>query len=446
MASYLGNMMGMQSTPDDDGEQPRESSLFSLQGGLDETLGSLLGAWQRENPTKLQDVDASWRTSVLHLTQPESEERFLEAQEEGDDDAPDKPPPPVDTSSLPATFHVVPKEKRTKIAADTVDGASVAQFWRVAYADDSKALRTQFLEGEMKCWNVVIGRWAPHPELGIARMVTYEVDTHAPVGPQQTRVLEYEAVDRDSDLTRFTHRSVVNILDATFGDHYQVETTVTATTVGGSAHYEMDFAIHFSKKIPMWGIEGLVKSTWKAKNTASAKCFLGMAKDQLKAAPPSMDRGRSILHTWASGGLAGAVASLAVEAPPPPPPAAGERPVMTGALEKHSRRTIFAHWRRCTLREDGVFLWAKVEGDGRVLGSVSVVGGRVEKVDHDSLDFKVTRENGNWFRFVAKTAAEADKWVYLLEKAARGDAAPPTPPCKKRGVNGVPRRYSSPRL
>ena len=84
MASYLGNMMGMQSTPDDDGEQPRESSLFSLQGGLDETLGSLLGAWQRENPTKLQDVDASWRTSVLHLTQPESEERFLEAQEEGD--------------------------------------------------------------------------------------------------------------------------------------------------------------------------------------------------------------------------------------------------------------------------------------------------------------------------------------------------------------------------
>ena len=133
-------------------------------------------------------------------------------------------------------------------------------------------------------------------------------------------------------------------------------------------------------------------------------------------------------------------------APPPPAPAAGERTVMTGALEKHSRRTIFAHWRRCTLREDGVFLWAKVEGDGRVLGSVSVVGGRVEKVDHDSLDFKVTRENGNWFRFVAKTAAEADKWVYLLEKAARGDAAPPTPPCKKRGVNGVPRRYSSPRL
>ena len=42
MASYLGNMMGMQSTPDDDGEQPRESSLFSLQGGLDETLSSLL--------------------------------------------------------------------------------------------------------------------------------------------------------------------------------------------------------------------------------------------------------------------------------------------------------------------------------------------------------------------------------------------------------------------
>ena len=105
MASYLGNMMGMKSTPDDDGEQPRESSLFSLQGGLDETLSSLLGTWQRENPTKLQDVDASWRTSVLHLTQPESEERFLEAQEEGDDDAPDKPPPPVDTSSLPATFH-----------------------------------------------------------------------------------------------------------------------------------------------------------------------------------------------------------------------------------------------------------------------------------------------------------------------------------------------------
>ena len=51
----------------------------------------------------------------------------------------------------------------------------------------------------------------------------------------------------------------MNILDATFGDHYQVETTVAATTVGGSAHYEMDFAIHFSKKIPMWGIEGLVQ-------------------------------------------------------------------------------------------------------------------------------------------------------------------------------------------
>ena len=209
-----------------------------------------------------------------------------EAQEEEDESSEAAPKPP-DTSSLPASFHVVAAEDRTKIASEVVSYCTPAQFWRTTFSDDSKALRTQFLETEMHCWNVNIGRWAPHPDLGICRLTTYEVDTHAPIGPQQTRVLEYEAVDRDGELARFTHRSVVRILDATFGDHYQVETTVSVDEkTGGGTAYSMEFGIHFSKRIPMWGIEALVRNTWKAKNTASAKVYLGMAKKQLLDAPP----------------------------------------------------------------------------------------------------------------------------------------------------------------
>ena len=448
------------SPAEDDGEvEARESSMFQWAGmgerttqsesppreSLSETLASLLGNWSQEADKRqaLRDVNPAWHKSVLNLTQPDAEEQFLEAQEEEEDESSEAAPKPPDTSSLPASFHVVAAEDRTKIASEVVSYCTPAQFWRTTFSDDSKALRTQFLETEMHCWNVNIGRWAPHPDLGICRLTTYEVDTHAPIGPQQTRVLEYEAVDRDGELARFTHRSVVRILDATFGDHYQVETTVSVDEeTGGGTAYSMEFGIHFSKRIPMWGIESLVRNTWKAKNTASAKVYLGMAKKQLRdAPPPPLAHARSALYSLTT--------ALVGETPPLPPPKADdaappEAPVaVSGLLEKHSRRTIFAHWRTCTLREDGVFLWARSKGDRRVLGSVNVVGGHVEKVDHDSLDFKLTRANKNWFRLVAKTPADCDKWVYLLDKATkRAERSAPPAASKRTGVHGVERRYS----
>ena len=179
-------------------------------------MTGLLGSWHRENPGALKDSKllAAQRTSMLALQQPEVEEAFLEHQEHEEHER----PPPVDTSRLPATFHVAAATTEI-MKSEVFEGCSVERFWRVVYSDASAPLRTRYLEKEMNCWNVTVGRWAPHATLGIARLVTYEVDTHAPVGPQQTRVLEYEACDRDEALTKFTHRTVVMILDATFGEN-----------------------------------------------------------------------------------------------------------------------------------------------------------------------------------------------------------------------------------
>lgn len=173
----------------------------------------------------------------------------------------------------------------------------------------------------------------------------------------------------------------------------------------------MNFAVHFFKKIPMWGIESLVKKTWLAKNTQNSKIYFAMAKEQMKR--PSADRGRSDLAKWERASPSTA------ETPAPAAPDV----VMKGPLEKHTRRTVFAHWRDCELRENGVFTYATQSKDHRVLGSLDVRGGTVKKTDTGSFDFVLTRKNGNAIRFVAKTQADVDKWVFALYK--RDPGVPP---------------------
>lgn len=418
-------------------------SSFAWDGGADNAsaanplesmLATMVGAWQEEHPAALRDpaLKRCSQTAVLINKEPDAEEAYLEHAEADESER----PPPVDATSLPQTFHVLEAPKRVRIIEEAFRGCDVARFWRVVYSDEARDLRVKYLEDGMNCWNVVVGRWATHEQLGIARLVTYEVDTHAPVGANVTRVLDYEAVERDDALTSLRYRSVCKILDATFGDHYQVETTVSVNQKGDDVSFTMDFGVFFFKSIPMWGIEKLVRSTWLAKNTAAARCFLGMARDRLAAAPIKPHRSRSLLYTkWSRSG-----SGDAGEAPPPPPP---PKVAISGLLEKHSRRTVFAKWRSCTLSENGVFAYADGRS-GRVVGTVSIVGGSAAMVAANSPDFKLTRANGAVWRLVAKSPADANRWVAhvcrLSKNSVTEDADAPGSP--GRTVHGRERTYS----
>lgn len=412
-----------------------------------ESLTSIHGEWARAHPAALSDAKFRRLSSIaLRTDEPACEEAYLNHQDDDRDDA------GVDLTGLPAAFHAA--RTTEPIAREVVAGATAARIWRSLFGDDATPWRVLYQERECRCWNVAVGRWFRRAGTSdVVRLVTYEAETRAPMGPKETRVLEYEIAERAEDLTSFTHRSVVRCLDASFGDSFQVETMVKVTSAPGGAVYERRCGVCFLKRIPMFGVEGLMKRSAVALSRAAAASFLCLAREHLAAHPASAARcrARSELHLrWIRDAEA-----PAQRAPEVPAEGAGGAPtvVLAGSLRKSGRRSLVAHRRLCTLRSDGVLLYGR-EGageDGRekVLGSASVRGAAVD-YKPELAEFKLTRENGNWWRFSATSESDALRWVAALRAAAAGDdrgaRSPGDDPDEEpapSGVHGVRRRYSS---
>ena len=193
-------------------------------------------------------------------------------------------PPSVDTSMLPEDFHALAWPKQFTPTNPEDLACSPRALWELAYADDARELTCRFHREVLAHRNVICGLWAPHAAHGRVRLITYEVSTDAPVGPKETRVLEFEAVrERDDELARgFGVRSCIVALDASFSDRFHVESCFEVAAADGErcglAH---GVGVYFTKHVPM--LEGVISGIAIGDSRRASAKWLAFVAAELSA-------------------------------------------------------------------------------------------------------------------------------------------------------------------
>jgi drug/metabolite transporter (DMT)-like permease len=165
---------------------------------------------------------------------------------------------------LPPTFLVLDTTARVEILAHTIpiDGAlgdaCVHGRPQSALPPTAQCLLQEVLQLKRRYheqqghWDIDIGEWGWHEHFGVIRSVAYRCKTHAPVGSQESRMVEIErysygdsanvgaaaaagaaagaAAAAHGDLTDFRLQAVIFALDAQFGHSFYIETELRINT------------------------------------------------------------------------------------------------------------------------------------------------------------------------------------------------------------------------
>jgi drug/metabolite transporter (DMT)-like permease len=210
---------------------------------------------------------------------------------------------------LPESFLLEDEAARSSLLSSTVsvsagDANAAAVLLPAARCMLQEVLQlSQRYHDQQGHWDLVIGEWGWHERFGVIRKVTYMCKTNAPVGPQETRMVEIEryvpctassctvtdgagatgadttggddgddaapaagALKSGNDFANFRIQAAIFALDAQFGDRFYIETELRLRTDAAKCTVSIDkpVGVRFLKSVPFF--QGIIQSEVMKKN------------------------------------------------------------------------------------------------------------------------------------------------------------------------------------